>query len=244
MVIALLGAAIFTAMFASSFADRADLEKAAIFAIQKKVQAEVRTKYPAVENDSFQESAEFLRDKFEDRGAAWKAALDAKMDVAVAQAVSRYCGCDTVTQEKQASITGFFKTKNQKAIAISERLEGFIKGKYEATVSGLIRDIRIFSAVNVGAFVLIFCLAWLRPGARFHLILPAGLVLISTVLTICLYVVGQNWFYTLMLGNFWGFAYLAYMAIIFALTLDITLNHGRVTTTILNSLSNITIVPC
>jgi len=98
--------------------------------------------------------------------------------------------------------------------------------------------------VNIFAFFLIFILAWVRPTARFHLLLPAGLSLIFTVLTICLYIFGQNWFYTLMMGSFWGFAYLAYMGIVLVFTVDVALNHGRITSGILNVVSSVPIVPC
>ncbi|WP_427453060.1 hypothetical protein [Litorimonas sp. WD9-15] len=244
MAVAISGIAIFTLIFVSSFADRDDIQKVAVFAIQSKVQAEVSTHHPNIQTDNFIEGAERLRGKFGDRGKAFQAALGAKVDIAVAEAISRYFECETVTPERQSAVTGFFKNKNATALKISEKLESFIKGKYDATVSGLIRDIRIFSGVNILAFALILLLAWVRPGARFHLSLPAGLLLISAIVTICLYIFGQNWFYTLLLGNFWGFSYMIYMGVIFALTLDITLNHGRITTTILNEISNISIFPC
>lgn len=244
MAISAAGILIFSIMLTSTFADRAVLEKAAIFAVKSKVQAEVKTKYPNLEAEGFLQSAEILRDKFGGKGDAIQKALEAKMDVAVATAISRYCGCESVSPERQNRITNFFKSQNAEAVAISEKLGGFIKGKYDATISGLVRDLRIFSGVNIFAFLLIFLLAWVRPIARFHLLLPAGLLLISTVLTICLYVFGQNWFYTLMLGNFWGFSYLIYMGVILAFTLDITLNHGRITGSILNAVSNVPLVPC
>lgn len=244
MVVSAAGILIFSMIMASTFADRAVLEKAAVFAVQKKVQAEVKTNYPNLETEWFLQSAEILRDKFGAKGEAFQKALDAKMDIAIATAISRFCGCETVSAERQNRVTNFLKRQNIEAVQISEKLGDFIKGKYDATITGLVRDIRIFSSVNIFAFLLIFLLAWVRPTARFHLLLPAGLLLISTVLTICLYVFGQNWFYTLMLGSFWGFTYLAYMGVVLAFTLDISLNHGRITGGILNALSNVTIVPC
>lgn len=244
LVASAIGILIFSLMLTGTFADQAKIEKAAIFAVQKKVQAEVKTKYPNLDADGFRQSAELLREKFGTKGEAFQKALDQKMDVAVAQVVSRLCGCESVTDKRQNLVTNFFKRQNADALQISEKLNAFIKGKYESTIAGLIRDVRIFSSVNIFAFLLIFLLAWIRPNARFHLLLPAGLLLISTALTICLYVFGQNWFYTLMLGSFWGFTYLIYMGIILALTLDITLNQGRITSFLANSVSNVTIVPC
>lgn len=244
MAVSAAGILIFSMTLASTFADKAVIEKAAVFAVQKKVQAEVKAKYPNFETEGFLQSAELLRDKFGDKGDAFQKALEAKMDVAVATAISRFCGCDSVSPERQNRVTNFFKRENAEAKQISEKLNSFIQGKYEATISGLIRDIRIFSGANIFAFLLIFLLALVRPTARFHLLLPAGLLLISTVLTICLYVFGQNWFYTLMMGSFWGFTYLIYMGIVLGFTLDITLNHGRITSSTLNAVSNVTIVPC
>lgn len=244
MAVSALGILIFSMMMASTFADRDVLEKAADFAVQEKVQAEVKSKYPNLVTEGFLQNAEILRDKFGAKGEAFQKALDAKMDVAVATAISRFCGCKTVSAELQNRVTNFFKRQNAEAVQISDKLGEFIKGKYDGTIIGLVRDIRIFSGINIFAFLLIFLLAWVRPTARFHLLLPAGLMLISTILTICLYVFGQNWFYTLMMGNFWGFTYLIYMGVILAFVLDITLNHGRITSGILNTLSSVTISPC
>lgn len=234
IAISVTGVLIFSLMFASSFADKTVLEKAAIIAIQKKVQTEVKSKYPSLKTEGFLESAEVLRDKFGNEGKAIQIALDAKIDVAVATVISRYCGCETVSPERQNAVTRFFKKKGAKAEAISGQLESFIKGKYDATVAGLIQDIRIFSAVNVGAFTLVFLLALTKPTARFHLLLPASLLTVSAILTILLYVFGQNWFYTLMLGNFWGFAYLIFMGVVLAFVVDITLLGGTITGVILS----------
>ena len=244
MALSATGILIFSFMLASTFADRAVLEKAAIFAIQNKVQAEVKTKYPNLEKEGFLQSANVLREKFDTQGKAIQQALDAKMDVAVASVIFHLCDCEKVTPQRQSFVTNLFKGKRAEAELISQKLETFIKGKYDSTVQGLIRDIRIFSSVNIFAFLLIFLLAWMRPTSRLHLLLPAGLLLISTVLTICLYIFGQNWFYTLMMGTFWGFSYLIYMGIVLAFTLDITLNHGRITSNILNVITNVTISPC
>jgi len=137
MAVSAAGIVIFSFMLASTFAARAVLEKAAIFAVQEKVQAEVRTKYPKLETEGFRQNADILREKFGQKGDAIQAALDAKMDEAVAIAISRYCGCETVSPKRQNLITDFFKNQNAQAVAISAKLGDFIKGRYDSRFQAL-----------------------------------------------------------------------------------------------------------
>ena len=63
------------------------------------------------------------------------------------------------------------------------------------------------------------------------------------------YIFGQNWFYTIIFSNYWGFGYSVLAGVIFLFLMDVVFNKGRVTTEILNAMFQalgkaITIVPC
>ena len=56
-----------------------------------------------------------------------------------------------------------------------------------------------------------------------------------TVSSYC-YVFGQNWFFSIVYSDYWGFVYLAFLGFVFGLLTDIFLNRGRVTTRLGNGL--------
>ena len=64
-----------------------------------------------------------------------------------------------------------------------------------------------------------------------------------------MYVFEQNWFLTILHGNYTGGCYLAYLLAIFSFLCDIVFNKGRVTTYIINGVASVipfvvTVVPC
>ena len=118
--------------------------------------------------------------------------------------------------------------------AISTQLKRFVRGKYLDLVHALISEIRIFSGVNAALFALILALLlskWREPRVVF---LPAALLLIATLACAALYVFNQNWFFSIFLQRYSGYWYLAYVAVVFGLLLDIAINRGRVTRAILD----------
>ena len=118
--------------------------------------------------------------------------------------------------------------------AISTQLKRFVRGKYLGLVRALISEIRIFSGINAALFALILALLlskWREPQVVF---LPASLLLVATVACAALYVFDQNWFFSIFLQRYSGYWYLAYVAVVFGLLLDIALNRGRVTRAILD----------
>jgi hypothetical protein len=74
-------------------------------------------------------------------------------------------------------------------------------------------------------------------------------MLTSTLLTSYLYLFKQNWFYTILYSEYWGFWYLFYIGIIFLFLCDIIFNKARITTEIVNAILNalgsaFSTVPC
>lgn len=92
-------------------------------------------------------------------------------------------------------------------------------------------------------------LSFARPRAIDHLLFPGLLLMGAVVVSSYCYLFEQNWFYTAVYSNYYGFAYLAFLGCIFALLLDIFLNRGKVTTHLGNGMLNavgsaISLTPC
>jgi len=133
--------------------------------------------------------------------------------------------------------------------AANQRLVAFIQASYMDVAAKLKGDIRIFTATNAGVFLLMLLLSFLKPQAVRHLFLPGLLLTVATIFCAWMYVFEQNWLLTIIHGDYLGLAYAAYLGLSFLFLCDIGLNHGRVTTTLLNGLADVvgssfSLVPC
>jgi len=132
---------------------------------------------------------------------------------------------------------------------VGRRIKDFIQGNYMEVVTELKRDIRIFTATNAGMFLLMVLVSFLKPGAVRHLFAPALLLCAATLFSAYLYVFEQNWLLTIVQGSYVGFAYAAYLGLVFLFLCDIALNRGRVTTRLVNGVVHSfggmsSLVPC
>ena len=131
----------------------------------------------------------------------------------------------------------------------NQQVTDFIQYKYMQVATELKRDIRIFTLSNAGAFAILLLLSLVKPAALVHLFLPGMLLALSTLVCSYFYVFEQNWLLTIIHSDYLGFAYLGWLGFVFALFLDIGINHGRITTEILNTILQslgqaATVLPC
>lgn len=125
-----------------------------------------------------------------------------------------------------------------KLLADNTRLTAYIQQKYLGLVAELKREIRIFTATNAVSFLLLLLIAFAKPQATRHLLFPGVLLLASTLFCAWLYLFSQNWLLTIIHGDYTGFAYTAYLGLVFLFFCDIGLNRGRVTTRIANGFAS------
>ncbi|MFK7888544.1 MAG: hypothetical protein AB8G16_16910 [Gammaproteobacteria bacterium] len=133
--------------------------------------------------------------------------------------------------------------------AANTKITELIQGKYAYVVGSLKRDVRIFAGTNFAVFLSLLLVTFMKPRAMGHLVLPAFLLTCSTVLTSYFYIFQQNWLLTILHSSYWGWAYTAYLALVFAILLDIVFNKARVTTEIVNGIlnaigSSLSVFPC
>lgn len=119
----------------------------------------------------------------------------------------------------------------------NQRIRGIIHGGYMSVVDELRQEIRIFTATNAAAFLLLLVVSFARPAASRHLLFPGALLLLATLFCSAIYVFEQDWLFTLIHGQYVGWAYTTYLAVIFLFLLDIALNRGRVTCKIVNGVA-------
>ena len=134
-------------------------------------------------------------------------------------------------------------------MAPEDQVFEFIQLNYAIVVNELKRDIRIFSASNAAVFILLLLVSFLKPQAITHLFLPGVLLGMSTLICSYFYIFEQNWLLTIIHSSYLGFAYLAWLGVVFLFLCDIVFNRGRITTEILNAIFNaigsaFSVVPC
>ena len=130
-----------------------------------------------------------------------------------------------------------------------DRLVEVIEHTYAVVRAGLLRDARIVLSTNAVAFLAIGLLALAKPRGGPHLLIPTAAVLLAVAITLYGYLFNQDWLHTLVYGDFTGFAYVAWFAVVAGALLDIGLNKGRVCVRLLNLLMDalgvaVTLLPC
>jgi hypothetical protein len=249
----LVGAVAFGALFVLVWARPVWLEEAAKDFIAAEVRRQVHTRIEALDlkgGDALSHAAAALQAQNELIARAAKAKLvatvDARIDAALAQIRNLDCEC-------RAAVTLLMIEARNRAPTIVDtagsRLTEFVHMKYARVVEELTLDLRIFTAINALACLLLLVLSFARPRAIDHLLLPGVLLMGAVVVSSYCYLFEQNWFYTVVYSNYYGFVYFAFLACIFALLLDIFLNRGKVTVHLGNFVLNavgsaFTLTPC
>lgn len=121
----------------------------------------------------------------------------------------------------------------------NEKLTDFMKSKYMEVSTELKRDIRVFTGSNAIIFLFLLIISFLKPQAIKHLFLPGMLLFSATSICTFFYVFEQNWLLTIIYNNYYGFAYLGFIGIVFLLLCDIAFNKCRITTEIINTTMNV-----
>ena len=167
------------------------------------------------------------------RFKAPKQKLHEKVIAVVAKMQQWDCEC----REKYGRIAkGFLDGQIAKLSESVDRLQEFMQYKYMDIVQNLVKDFRIFTGSNLLVVSLLLLLLFIKPRANLQIGLLVGLTALSTLLTSYLYIFKQNWFFIIIYNDFVGYAYLAYLGVIFFFLWDILFNKARVTTEIVNAI--------
>ncbi len=193
-----------------------------------------------------QKVLEGQRERIQRIKAEVKARADAKIDDVFAQMSNADCKCRA--RFNQMIERQLWVDLNVAQVAAA-KIEDFLQAKYVDVVSRLRTDLRIFLGSNLAAFLALLLVSFAKPRATTPLLVP-GLILMSAV-AICsyFYVFEQNWFFTIIYGDYVGFAYAGYLGSVFLFLLDVAANRARVTIELLNGFleligSSASVAPC
>jgi hypothetical protein len=253
-VVGVAGAAVFGIFFAITFSTPQWVEHFAADFIEsrvgEKVDAGIDNIRPEPGDSAMSRLAESLYRENQEQIDRLKQDLKGRAQErwAAALAQVRDLSCECREKIMQALTLGsILELKSLEAA--NQRLTAFIQASYMEVATKLKGDIRIFTATNAGAFLLLVLLSFLKPQAIRHLFAPGLLLTVATIFCAYLYVFEQNWLLTIIHGDYLGLGYAAYLGVVFLFLCDIALNFGRVTTRLVNGLvggigGSFSLTPC
>ena len=169
--------------------------------------------------------------------------LPAKVAKVTAQMLQLDCEC---RQNIQRSLEQGLLRDLVDAQRLEQRIHGMIRAQYMDTAAKLIREFRIFTGANALVFALLAATVVIRRRATWHVLPAAGVLVLAALVTGYLYLFHQNWLRTVVLNDYVGWAYLAYLALAAGLLGDVCLNRARLTVKALSNVgpSDISLFPC
>ena len=116
-------------------------------------------------------------------------------------------------------------------------LREFVAERYDRTISGLMLDLKIFTFVNAMAFALVLLLSAAKGQTIARPLLKLTLMIAASVLiSSYFYLFGQDWFSTILLNQYVGWAYLLWMLLLLGLLIDIGFLRGMISNWIISAI--------
>lgn len=243
-IIGLFGVVLFVPLFVFTFADPHLIEKSGKAFIEWKLQVETNKKIDSIQlpkagnlEKMLGAKARKLRDEAEKKLENIKQQLKSDAPAIIATQIAKLRNLDCECRKKwEERIRISMESRLLSLEAARSKLIDFTHVKYMEIVRNLTEDVRIFLGANSVVFIFLLLVSLLKPRAVKHLFLPGGLLLVSTAICSYFYIFNQNWFYTIIYNDYTGFAYVGYLAFVFAILCDIVFNKAKITTEIINAI--------
>ncbi len=250
LLLGIIGCLLFTAAFVVSLLSPGFVEQIAKDLIRYQVEKKVHEKLASLDANFLVKKAERFAKGHADEIALAKSQLAEQLPARIADVIAEMRNLDCECRNKiESSIREGFEWRIANASQLQARLTTLIRSKYMETAAHLTREFRIFTATNALVFGLLILAVLLKRQAGL-LLLPSAIVLLAAAtITAYLYLFKQNWLHTLVFNDYVGFAYVGYLAVVFAFLCDIIFNRGRITARLLSRLletlgSGIQVLPC
>jgi hypothetical protein len=240
-IIGAAGIGIFATFFAFTYSIPGWVENFAADFIESEVTEEVDSRIDGFEVSAgdgvVSRVAAALYQQNEREIARLKDALKVEAHERMATAMAQIRNLDCECREKYAQLfESGFQFDLVLLQAANDRIVDFIQMTYMQVSSELKRDIRVFTGINAGIFLLLLVVSFAKPQAIGQLFVPGVLLALATVVCVYFYIFEQNWLLTIIYGDYLGFLYLPYLGVVFLALCDIVLNRARITTRIANAI--------
>lgn len=208
--------------------------------IEKRTNEKIDTLSQKYENNKLVKLSKKFYDKENEQLKLYQEALKQKVHEKMTAVVAKMQKWDCECREKYGEfVKGIFDAQVKKLSESVNKLQEFMQYQYMNVVQNLLNDFRIFTGSNLLVVVMLLLLMLIKPQANLQIGLLVGFTALSTLVTSYLYIFEQNWFFTIIYNDFIGYAYLAYLGVIFFFLWDIIFNKARITTEIVNAILNV-----
>jgi hypothetical protein len=218
-VVSIIGVIIFTSIIAKSFLFSKQLEETALEFIKSEISTELNERVNSltgINSDNPNIAQKIFLSKYKEEVPKLKGEIGDYIDIAVNSASDNG---EVTTQQIEAatSVVKFSSELWQYEIVKNSftALSSLVKDRYEMTWIALQADIRFFSGVNLGSFLLLLLISTYVRKMPEYLMFVSWLLVFSTISSICIYLYGQNWFYTILFNKYYGTGYLTLLSCIF-----------------------------
>ena len=255
-IIGLIGALLFGAVFYFTYHTPGYVEDLGKEFIKSKVQQKTNQMIDGVklqvENSDgvLAKYAEKLYEKNQNKIEGIKDKLKNNANEKIADVIAEMADLSCECRNKYAAfIKKQFKLNLSSLESANTTLQDFMKTKYMEVSTELKRDVRIFAGSNTIIFLLLLLVSFLKPKATTHLYLPGLLLVVSTIICSYFYIFEQNWLMSIIFNNYTGYAYLAYLGVLFLILCDVAFNKAQASTSVINGVagsigSGFSVFPC
>lgn len=154
--------------------------------------------------------------------------VSSKRPEVLAQVLGSLCKHDCPKPALAAALRGVLQESLSRWGVALERVENWSRGYYEQLVANVLGDLRIFLGTNCALLCLAgFCLRANVGALRTRIGLSAILVA-TTMIGAYAYFFLQDWLLTLIFSTYVGLTYVAWVAVVAAILVDVAFNKGRV----------------
>jgi len=239
---------VFLACFVATFVARKQIETAAHAYLVNEVTVRVQEKLGVAQTESLKTKSGAMRSLLKANERKVRKLIDSELPEMIGEALAAHRGCAARGEEKAGAVAGAIGEGARPQLEkIGKALGGpkvLTLGFYEARLDALLGEIRKFTGINAALYAVCLVLLTVRVRNPRGLLLPVGLLAVSSAIAAILYLSSQNWFWTVLTNNYMGWGYLGVVGVVLGFLTDIVLNRGRVTEMVLNAVSSAVSAPC
>ena len=245
-IIGILGAVFFAAGLVVLTVLPKQFERTALGFAKIEIQTEIQARYPGLGEGKTATGLKSLSEKLGTRQDRLQNTIGSDLPDLIAKTIAAYCGCtdQKKIEGRAATIRKGLKARIGKLGIAQNQITQVIHNKYDQIISALKTDLMIFLFTNLTAFAAVFAVSFVRREHRGLVVIPGLLLLIAASAASWLYIAEQDWFYTIIYQDYYGWGYAILMGFIFGLLVDIILNQARVCLNIASNLPAALVPQC
>lgn len=224
-LVAAAGAALFFAVFVSSWLFATQLRSAAHNYLVREVTSQVEEKL-GQDAGGIVEAASRLSKLVDKQASGVSRELTMIVPPLVEKWLAEHCDCERTAPEATAferlatdTASKWSKPRATQLKKRAEKLRDFARGYYDDRFGALLTELRIFAFSNAALFLFSFLILRFRPLRARTVVWPLSLLTLATIGAVYYWVAGQDWFWTILTNDYLGWMYLGVVGVLFLLLL-------------------------